>query len=189
MNNPLSNNHQRITTAVQRWLDQVVVGLDLCPFAAAPNRKGQIKIQVSTANTEVEFLSDLLAELRLLDQTPFEELETTLLVTPSLLTDFDEYNNFLVHVDELLRQFGWEGEYQVASFHPQYQFSGTQATDAENLTNRSPYPMLHILREASVSRALESFDHPEIIPETNIQTVRRLSREQRQHLFPYLFSQ
>ncbi|MEL6223510.1 MAG: DUF1415 domain-containing protein [Cyanobacteria bacterium J06626_14] len=187
MANNLSRDRQAITMAIQQWLEQVVIGLNLCPFAASPYRNQQITIQVSMAHTEEALLNDLIAELRLLDQLSPEQLETTLLVTPFLLSDFEDYNEFLGQVDELLVQFGWEGQYQVASFHPHYRFAGTQSDDIENLTNRAPYPILHILREASISRALTSYTNPEAIPETNIQTVTQLNEQDVKRLFPFLF--
>jgi hypothetical protein len=172
---------------VQHWLDRVVVGLNLCPFAAEPNRKGQIKIYVSTARTEEALLTDLQTELRELDRRSPTDLETTLLVVPYMLQDFEAYNTFLALVDALLQTFGWEGEYQVASFHPNYCFADTEPDDPENLTNRSPYPILHILREASISKALDAYADPDQIPAKNIQTVQHLSPEQQRSLFPHLF--
>ena len=175
-----------IVEDVQQWLNQVVIGLNLCPFAAEPKHNHQIKIQVSTARNEEDLLMDLHAELMHLDRTPTSELETTLLVVPILFPEFEDYNNFLYLVDVLLKRFRWEGIYQIASVHPHYRFADTQPDDAENLTNRSPYPILHILREASVSKALASYSNPEQIPEKNIRTVQNLTPEQQQYLFPYL---
>ncbi len=177
----------QIIDEVQRWLDQVVVGLNLCPFAAEPNRRNQIKLHVSIAQTEEALLHDLQTELRELDRRSPTDLETTLLVVPGMLHNFENYNNFLALVDTLLQTFGWEGEYQIASFHPNYCFADTEPDDPENLTNRSPYPILHILREASISRALDAYADPDQIPARNIQTVRHLSPEQQRSLFPYLF--
>lgn len=182
-----SSSMAQIVNEVQHWLDRVVVGLNLCPFAAEPNRKGQIKIHISPARTEEALLIDLQGELRELDRRSPTDLETTLLVIPHMLHAFDAYNDFLALVDALLQTFGWEGDYQVASFHPNYCFANTEPDDPENLTNRSPYPILHLLREASISDALNSYADPDQIPARNIQTVRHLSLEQRRSLFPYLF--
>jgi hypothetical protein len=179
-------NIQQVTEEIQHWLEGVVIGLNLCPFAAAPYRNQQIKIQVSTAHTNQQLLEDLVNELRNLDHHPQSILETTLLVTPLLLSEFEEYNEFLGTVDDLLSAFGWEGEYQIASFHPDYYFADTHRDDAENLTNRSPYPILHVLREESVSAALATFINPEAIPTANIQTMRQLSPQQIRALFPFL---
>lgn len=172
-----------VETAVRHWLESVVVGLGLCPFAARPFRAGQVRIHVSDCTDELELLTELQLELTRLDQTPAAELETTIIAIPRMLADFLDYNDFLDRVDDLLEKFEWSGEYQVASFHPQYQFAGTQADDAENLTNRSPVPLLHILREASVEAALDSHPDPEGIPPANIQRIRELTPAQRRALF------
>ncbi|HSW14556.1 MAG TPA: DUF1415 domain-containing protein [Solimonas sp.] len=175
-----------VETAVRQWLEQVVIGLNLCPFAARPVRGGQLRVFVSDANTELDLLTDLQLELARLDETPVEQLETTLIVVPHMLEDFIDYNDFLEQVDGLMENFEWDGIYQVASFHPNYQFAGTQPWDAENLTNRSPYPLLHLLREDSVEAAIAS--HPDIdsVPENNIRRMSELTREQRSQLFGYL---
>ncbi|MGH8540197.1 MAG: DUF1415 domain-containing protein [Stenotrophobium sp.] len=182
------NGAGQIEQDVRRWLDQAVIGLNLCPFAAKPYRDGQVRISVSEARTEEALLNDLQAELALLDGKPAAELETTLLAVPRMLADFDAYNQFLNLVDALLEEFDWAGTYQVASFHPHYQFAGTQLDAAENLTNRSPCPILHLLREASLDAALESYQAPEQIPERNIRKVESLSLAERRKLFPYLFT-
>jgi len=172
-----------IESAVRQWLDRVVIGLNLCPFAARPVRAGQLRVFVSAATTELDLLTDLQLELARLDETPPEQLETTLVVAPQMLADFLDYNDFLDRADELLQSFEWDGTYQVASFHPQYQFAGTGPDDPENLSNRSPYPMLHLLREDSVEAAVDA--HPDVdgIPEANIRRLRELTPEQRKELF------
>jgi len=175
-----------IEAAVRQWLEQVVIGLNLCPFAARPVRGGQLRIVVSEARSDLDLLTDLQLELTRLDETPAAQLETTLIVVPQMLEDFLDYNDFLEQVDGLLEQFEWDGLYQVASFHPRYQFEGTRPGDAENLTNRSPYPLLHLLREDSVEAAIAS--HPDIdrVPEDNIRRMSALTPEQRRQLFGYL---
>lgn len=178
---------QTIENSVQRWLEEVVIGLNLCPFAAKPQRKQQIRLSVSTARTEQQLLSDLQAELLLLDSTAPGALETTLLIIPNMLAEFEEYNQFLDLTDALLQQYNWQGHYQIASFHPHYRFAGTGNDDAENLTNRSPYPILHILREASLEKALQNYPAPEHIPERNINKIKNLSLSEVQKYFPYLF--
>lgn len=175
-----------IESAVRQWLDSVVIGLNLCPFAGKPVREGRLRVHVSTATDELELLTELQMELRKLDETPPAELETTLIAIPGLLADFADYNDFLDQVDQLLEEFEWSGDYQVASFHPQYQFAGTMPGDAENLTNRAPYPLLHLLREDSVEAALDSHPDPDGIPEINIRKMRELTPEQRRQLFGYL---
>ncbi|NPA72479.1 MAG: DUF1415 domain-containing protein [Gammaproteobacteria bacterium] len=177
-----------ILKSVNQWLDQVVIGLNLCPFAAKPYQQKQIRFKVSSANQPNVLLEDLLAELSLLAKTDAKTLETTLLIIPNMLEDFYDYNDFLNEVDALIADQAWEGIFQVATFHPNYQFGGTQPEDAENLTNRAPYPILHLLREASLEKAIEHYPHPEQIPERNIQTVCALTDIQKSSLFPYLTS-
>ena len=176
-----------IKSNVEQWLKNVVIGLNLCPFASRPFDDNRVRIQISESTTEEELLQDLADEIKLLDQSPAQELETTLLVVSEFLSDFEDYNQFLDMVDLLLEQFNWTGLYQIASFHPDYQFAETEPDDAENLTNRAPYPILHIIREASVEAALEKYPNPESIPQKNIQTVESLTEKQKRELFPYLF--
>ena len=176
--------------AVERWLEQVVIGLNLCPFAAKPYAQKQVRIQVCDADTELALLEALQDELRLIDEsvtTANTGIETTLLVIPNMLASFDDYNQFLNLVDALLDEFEWAGEYQVASFHPQYCFAGVAPESPENLSNRSPYPLLHILREASIEAALEHYADPEGIPERNIEKMHGLSEDEKRGLFAYLF--
>ncbi|KMV31869.1 DUF1415 domain-containing protein [Photobacterium swingsii] len=175
-----------VAQVVQQWLEDVVIGLNLCPFAAKPNRNKQIKIHVSEHNDEAALLEDIYQELRHLDETPATELETTLVVAPNMLADFDDYNQFLDLVEGLVTQLNKQGIYQIASFHPDYQFYGTEADDAENLTNRSPYPIFHLIREESMEKVLKHYPDPEGIPERNIECVENLTAEQKRHLFPYL---
>lgn len=175
-----------IERSVRDWLERVVIGLNLCPFAAQPYRAGKVRFKISGARTEEGLLEDLHGELARMDREPAVELETTLLIVPQVFADFDAYNQFLELVDALLEEFGWEGCYQVATFHPDYRFAGTASDDAGNLTNRSPYPILHLIREASIEQALEQVDDPAAIPARNIETVESLTSEQRRHLFPEL---
>lgn len=175
-----------MTAEVQQWLDQVVIGLNLCPFAAEPRQQRQIRFVISRAADTAALLLELQQELTRLADTAPEALETTLLILPQGWEDFEIYNELLGFTDLLLQQFGWEGEFQIASFHPQYCFADVEAEDASNLTNRSPYPLLHLLRESSIEAALAHYPHPERIPERNIEQMRNLSAAQRQQLFPYL---
>lgn len=179
-------NPDVVETEIRQWLDQVVIGLNLCPFAARPVRAGALRILVSAAETELDVLTDLQLELQRLDDHAPSELETTLIAVPLILLDFPDYNDFLDQVDLLLQEFGWEGRYQVASFHPDYQFAGTEPGDVENLTNRAPYPLLHLLREDSVEAAVAAHPDAEGIPETNIRTLRGMDAETRRRLFGYL---
>lgn len=171
---------------VQQWLEDVVIGLNLCPFAAKPNRNKQIKIHVCEATAEEQLLEEIYQEIKQLDETSVEDLETTLVVAPNLFATFDDYNQFLDLVDALIIQMGKEGTYQIASFHPDYCFYDTQPNDAENLTNRSPFPIFHLIREASMEKALKHYPDPEGIPGRNIECVENLSPEQVKKLFPFL---
>jgi hypothetical protein len=178
---------QQIIDDIEQWLDEVVIGLDLCPFAARPRREKRVRIAISHATDEDALLDDLQAELEHLSDTPVDELETTLLAIPHMLEDFADYNDFLDAVDLWVAQFGWEGELQVASFHPQYQFADTEADDASNLTNRSPWPLLHIIREDSLEQAIAHHPDTDGIPGRNIARMEALTDEERKRLFPYLF--
>ena len=164
-------------TATRRWLQRAVIGLNLCPFAKAVQVKDQIRYVLSDATTADALLEELAAELVWLHDTDPVVVDTTLLIHPQVLTDFYDYNDFLDQVDTAVDALGLEGEIQVASFHPDYQFAGSDFDDPANCTNRSPYPMLHLLREASVERAVEAFPDPDAIVERNIATLEKLGIE------------
>ncbi|WP_253664012.1 DUF1415 domain-containing protein [Vibrio sp. Y20_XG_PY13] len=176
-----------ITQQVDQWLNDVVIGLNLCPFAAKPQRNKQIKIFVSEAIQEEALLEDILLQLIELSTTEPEKLETTLVVVPNMLQDFWDYNFCIDWVEGLIKQQDWEGTFQVATFHPDYCFGGAAPEDDENLTNRSPYPIFHLIREESMEKVLKHYPDPESIPDTNIARVSALSEEERKKLFPYLF--
>ncbi|HAS6441381.1 TPA: DUF1415 family protein [Vibrio parahaemolyticus] len=176
-----------ITQQVDQWLNDVVIGLNLCPFAAKPQRNKQIKIFVSEATQEEALLEDILLQLIELSTTEPEKLETTLVVVPNMLQDFWDYNFCIDWVEGLIKQQDWEGIFQVATFHPDYCFGGAAPEDDENLTNRSPYPIFHLIREESMEKVLKHHPDPESIPDTNIARVSALSEEERKKLFPYLF--
>jgi uncharacterized protein len=163
-----------IIAMTRRWLEKSVIGLDLCPFAAGPYRDNRVRFCVSEQRTASGLLGDLRVELRTLHAADPLHHETTLLIHPCALADFVEYNDFLEVCDATVDDLGLEGELQVASFHPQYQFADTQPDDIENFTNRSPYPMLHLLREASVERAVAAAGDTEEIYRRNIRTLREL---------------
>lgn len=158
----------------QAWLERAVIGLNLCPFAKAVHVKKQIRYVVSTASTHENLLNDLMAELETLAEISPEKIDTTLIIHPYVLTDFLEYNDFLDVVDAALEDMELDDAIQVASFHPQYQFAQTQPEDIENYTNRSPYPMLQLLRESSMVRAVEAYPQAEQIFEKNIATLRQM---------------
>jgi hypothetical protein len=156
------------------WVERVVIGLKLCPFAPAPALKGLIRYAMSDAETPEALLEDLATELQRLFASSSDEIETTLLIHPRALQDFHDFNDFLTVADELLRVLGLEGEIQIASFHPHYQFAGTEPDDIGNETNRSPYPTLHLLREESIAQAVDSFGDTRSISATNLATLAKL---------------
>ena len=164
----------QVEAGVRRWLERAVIGLNLCPFAKAVVVKQQVRLVVSDASTERALLEELGEELALLRDTPADEIDTTLLVHPQVLGDFLDYNDFLGDADALVEAMDLDGVLQVASFHPQYQFAGSEPDDADNLTNSAPYPILHLLREASIDRAVAAYPDPDAIIERNIATVREL---------------
>jgi hypothetical protein len=166
-----------ISAATRRWLEKSVIGLNLCPFADSVYRAGRVRFCVSEQRTAAGLLQELHAELLALNAAAPEQCETTLLIHPWVLTDFIEYNDFLEVCEATIVELGLEGELQVASFHPRYQFAGTQAQDIENYTNRSPYPTLHLLREASVERAIAAVPDTDGIYLRNIRTLRELGHE------------
>lgn len=169
-------NQNSIIDATRRWVTEAVVGLNLCPFARRELVKDRVLFRVTDATSEQALLTALQAELLYLEAHP--ECETTLLVHPGVLEDFAVYNDFLGAADGLLVELELEGIYQIASFHPDYQFEGTEADDAENFTNRSPYPMLHLLREESLERAIAAYPGAEFIPSRNIALMNRLGAEE-----------
>ncbi len=182
-----STDANAISQQVEQWLNDVVIGLNLCPFAAKPQRNKQIKIFVSEASQEETLLEDILLQLIELSHSEPEQLETTLVVVPNMLDDFWDYNLFIDWVEGLIKQQDWVGIFQVATFHPDYCFGGAEPEDDENLTNRSPYPIFHLIREESMEKVLKHYPDPESIPDTNIARVSALSETDRKKLFPYLF--
>lgn len=180
--------NKQAETRVRQWLEEVVIGLNLCPFASKPYLDQRVRIQASDCDNETCLLEVLKKELDYLAQQPPEKVETTLLVVTAMLGNFYDYNDFLDLAERLLEQLDYTGTIQIASFHPGYQFAGTEPEDCENLTNRAPYPILHLIRETSLEKALKHYPHPEQIPERNIDTVCGLSNPQRQALFPHLYS-
>jgi len=181
-------DNEIILQQVNQWLDKVVIGLNLCPFAAKPYKNQQIRFTVSSCQAENCLLENIESELNLLAKSSAESIETTLLIIPNMLKDFYDYNQFLDYVDTLIANNNWEGTFQVATFHPNYQFGGTEPSDSENLTNRAPYPILHLLREASLEKAITHHPSPEKIPEHNIETVNNLTLKQKAVLFPQFFN-
>ncbi|KRG62611.1 hypothetical protein ABB26_15930 [Stenotrophomonas humi] len=158
----------------RNWLEKAVIGLNLCPFAKAVYVKQQVRFVLSDASTPEALLEELIEELVLLRDTPAEQIDTTLIIHPEVLTDFLEYNDFLENADAAVETLDLQGILQVASFHPQYQFAGAAPDDVSNYTNRAPYPILHLLREDSVERAVAAFPDPDVIIERNIETLDKL---------------
>jgi uncharacterized protein len=179
--NPLvhdtAQNEPPEIAATRRWLERAVIGLNLCPFAKAVYAKRQVRFALSDAELEDDLLEELGEELLRLRDTPAEEVDTTLLVHPRVLSDFLEYNDFLDRVDALIEALELDGELQVASFHPDYRFADADADDSGHCTNRSPYPTLHLLREASLDRAVAAYPDPDAIVERNLATMAALGIE------------
>lgn len=164
----------QVLRATQIWLENAVIGLNLCPFAKAVYVKQQIRYRVSIATNAAELYADLLAEIQFLLEIEPAKVETTLLIHPHALNDFFDFNDFLDVADTLLVELNADGMVQIASFHPDYQFFGSKPEDIENYTNRSPYPILHLIREASIERAVASYSDPDDIYQKNIETLRRI---------------
>ena len=160
--------------ATRHWLEQAVIGLNLCPFARAVHVKRQIRWVESPASDEQALREDLVRELQYLAAADAETVDTTLLIHPHVLNDFLDYNNFLDVADAAIEALGLTGVLQVASFHPDYRFEGAAPDDVDNFSNRSPHPMLHLLREVSISRAVAAFPEAATIYERNVETLRRL---------------
>jgi hypothetical protein len=168
---------QQATAETRAWVERVVIGLNLCPFAKAVHSKNQVRYVVSQADTPEALLAQLGDEMRLLAAADPAQVDTTLLIHPEVLNDFLDFNDFLGAADGLLEQLGYEGVLQVASFHPRFQFAGTDADDVTNATNQSPYPTLHLLREASIDRAVAAFPEAEAIYEVNMRTLEALGAD------------
>ena len=164
----------QVLADTRRWIERAVIGLNLCPFAKSVYVKNQVRIVVSRARHLDAFLDDLDRELDLLATTPAEQVDTTLLVHPTLFPDFLVFNDFLNVVDEVIDEHDLEGVIQVAPFHPRFQFEGTAPEDIDNATNWAPYPTLHLLREDSIERAVASGDSAETIVARNLETLHRL---------------
>lgn len=170
----MDSTEAQVVDDTRRWLERAVIGLNLCPYAKAVHVKAQVHYAVSAATGWSDLLADLALELDALLDLPAHVRETTLLMAPRTLADFFEFTGFLAEADRLLQQRGLEGTIQLASFHPRYQFAGTEAEDITNFTNRAPYPTLHLLREDSIARAVQAFPDAADIYENNMATLRRL---------------
>jgi hypothetical protein len=169
-----ADERERIVANTRKWLERAVIGLALCPFARGVHVRDVIRYSISEQRTPGGLVDDLARELEALHAADPAACETTLLIHPYVLNDFDDYNQFLGEADALLVALGFDGELQIASFHPEYRFAGTASDDITNYTNRSPYPLLHLLRESSVTRAVATFAAVDEIGERNTRTLREL---------------
>jgi uncharacterized protein len=165
---------QHVLDNTREWLEKAVIGLNLCPFAKAVYVKNQVRLVVSHARHADDLLEELDSELDLLVASPAEELDTTLLIHPTLFEDFLDFNDFLEIAEGVVEEHGLEGVVQLASFHPQFQFDGTQPDDISNYTNRAPFAILHLLREDSIDKAVAAFPDAGLIFEQNIRTLEKL---------------
>jgi hypothetical protein len=170
-------DHDAVIAETVNWVEKAVIGLNLCPFAKAVHVKQQIRYVVCDADTPEALLEKLMEELEYLAEADPEKVDTTIIIHPNVLADFEDYNEFLDVADAALEDQDLDGILQVASFHPDYQFADTHKNDIENYTNRSPYPSLHLLREDSVERAVEAFPEAADIFEKNIDTLRTLGHD------------
>ena len=177
------SSNAQVVEATRRWIERAVIGLDLCPFAKLPYSRGAIRYQVSAARDTGVLLTDLRNELSSLVNADPIDVETCLIIHPLVLGDFLDYNDFLDQADAVLVELELDGTIQIASFHPDYQFADCIADAIENFTNRSPYPMLHLLREASIERVVDSSIDVDEIPSRNIETLRGLGVEGWQKLW------
>lgn len=164
-------NDETVIAATREWVEKAVIGLNLCPFAKAVYVKEQVRIVVSHAPHLDGLLEDLDRELDFLAEADPEQVDTTLLVHPTLLADFLDFNDFMQIAEAAVSEHALDGVLQIASFHPRFQFEGTAPDDVSNYTNRAPFPTLHLLRESSIARAVEAFPDPESIYARNIETL------------------
>lgn len=174
---PIHPTAETIIARTRCWVERAVIGHNLCPFARKPSEADQVRYVVSDAVTPEELLQDVIDELDHLRATEADVVETTVLIHPQVLQDFLDYNDFLDIIDTLLEEPNYNGDFQVASLHPDYQFAGTAADDAENYTNRSPYPILHLLRTDVVARAVDAYPDPDQIPQRNIALMEKLGAD------------
>jgi hypothetical protein len=173
---------EEVLAQTRRWLEQAVIGLNLCPFAKSVYVKDQVRLVVSQAKHLDAFLDDLDRELELLKTTPAEEVDTTLLIHPTLFPEFLVFNEFLDVADSVLTDHELEGVVQIAPFHPDFVFEGEDEADMSHFTNRAPFPTLHLIREDSLERAIESFGDTDVIYERNMDVLRKLGHEGWRHL-------
>ena len=179
----MSLTDQVIVNSVRRWFEKAVLGLNLCPFAAAPYQRGSIKFVLCRARNDQGILTDLYLHLLSMDRD--QKIETLIMICPDHLSGFTDYNQFLTLAEHLLGVEGWQGTYQIASFHPDYRFADTKEDDRENWTNRSPFPLLHLIRESSISHLVDRDVRVDQVPLNNVRTLNQLDEEQMEDIFGY----
>jgi hypothetical protein len=167
-------NDEEVIAATREWIERAVIGLNLCPFAKAVYVKNQVRLVVSRAPHLDGLLEDLDRELDFLAAADPEAVDTTLLIHPTLLPDFLDFNDFMQLAEAAVGEHELDGVIQIASFHPRFQFEGTEPDDIGNFTNRAPFSTLHLLREASIERAVAAFPEADTIYQRNIETLKRL---------------
>nr|WP_316644706.1 DUF1415 domain-containing protein [uncultured Roseateles sp.] len=170
-------NADQVIADTRLWMEKAVIGLNLCPFAKSVHVNGRVRYVVSEATDEDALLQQLANELLFLQAAPPDKVETTLLIHPQVLTDFLDFNDFLEAADGTIEALEMQGDLQVASFHPQYQFDGVAPDDITNYSNRSPYPTLHLLRESSIENAVATMKDTDAIYEANMETLEKLGLE------------
>ena len=175
------SNNQKIISQVRHWIERVVIGLNLCPFAKSVYQENKLHCVVSESKGIDALMYELYQQCQYLIETP--EIETTLLIIPRQLQEFADFNQVLDHVDVLIEEYEWVGVFQIASFHPKYQFANTRPEDRQNWSNRSPFPILHILRESSVELVLSRYQDPDKIPEVNIARLEAMDATEFDHIF------
>ncbi|MEL0636361.1 DUF1415 domain-containing protein [Marinomonas sp. TI.3.20] len=164
-----------VTTQTIKWVNDFIVGLNICPFAKREMERESVRFVVVRSKKSQVALEELMSEVHWLDEHP--ETETTIIVFPTLFSDFYRYLDFVDLAENIMFEQECEGVYQLATFHPNYCFSGAEPEDVSNYTNRSPYPMLHLLREASVEKAIEFYGDTDAIPERNIDVMEEMGKE------------
>lgn len=180
-------NSADILNNTKAWLETIVIGMNFCPFARKPFESELVRLTCSAAEKDDDILEVVLEELNRLEDSSSSDLETTLIIFPDIYPDFEAFNSLLYVLNEMLVLEGFEGIFQIASFHPNYQFAGTEKHDVDNYTNRAPYPIIHLLREDSVSEALDKHPDPDNIPMQNIQRLQSLSEQELKTYFSYLY--
>jgi len=177
-------NQSDILKHTQQWLEEIVIGLQLCPFAKKPFSQKTIRYSLSDAKNDEERIAELITECETLDKD--SGIETSLIIYSKGLSDFFDYTQLLDWANSTLKRHNWQGVYQIASFQPDYVFTNSQACDRDNLTNRAPYPIIHLLRESSLEAAIEQFPDTDTIVEKNIATMNNLTESDIKRLFHYL---